>query len=148
MRRTLAALSVALALSLALNAYFAGLAGRPQTFVVWDVPTTIGPKSYLFSTMFDTFTMNIRLEANSTVYVYVFTPSQYVQFYESGGAAKNPVAWYSGETIEFTFNLSRGCAGYVWVVYNPSNHPISVKPYVTATYSPSNEPTGVCANTP
>lgn len=137
---------VALVLSLALNAYLVGFTRRPQTFVVWDVPTTIKPKSYLFSTMFDTFTMSIRLEANSTLYVYVFTPSQFVQFYESGGAVKNSVVWYFGETIEFTFNLSRGCAGYVWVVYNPSDHPVSVKPYVTATYSPSSQPTGVCAN--
>lgn len=148
MRLLTAVALVLLALSLSLNVYLIETLWRPHPLVVWDVPATIGPKSYLFSTMFDTFVMNIYIRANSTVYVYVFTPTQYAQFHESGGAIRNAVASYSGETIRFSFNLSRGCAGYVWVIYNPSDLPVSVQPYVTATYSPSRSATGACAQSP
>ncbi len=133
-------------MSMALNAYFVTLIVHPRPLAVWNVPAVVKPHSYLFSTMFDTFKMHIHIDANSTVYVYVFTPSEYVAFYDSGGSVRSSVEAFSGEAISFTFNLSTGCAGYVWVVYNPSNSAVLVQPDVTAVYSPSSQATGACSN--
>jgi len=147
MRYAVALIIALLLVSVFLNFYLITQIVHPRPLVVWNVPATVEPNSYLFSTMFDTFKMSINIRANSTVYVYVFTPSEFVDFYESGGAVRNPVQSYAGDSISFTFNLSTGCAGYIWVIYNPSNTPVVIKPYVTAVYSPSSQATGVCSHT-
>ncbi|MEM0120041.1 MAG: hypothetical protein QW688_01180 [Thermoprotei archaeon] len=147
MRHIVIAMFAMLLVSVALNLVFVSQLTHPKPLVVWNVPATITPNGYLFSTMFDTFKMYIDIHANSTVYVYVFTPSQFAEFYQSRGAIRSAVQSYQGTTINFTFTLSTGCAGYVWVVYNPSSSPIEVKPYVTAAYSPSAQATGVCSQT-
>ncbi len=147
MRYAVGLIIALLIVSVFLNFYLLAQIAHPRPVVVWNVPATVKPGDYLFSTMFDTFKMYIDIRANSTVYVYVFTPSEFADFYESGGAVRNPVQSYAGESISFTFNLSTGCAGYIWVIYNPSSAPVVIKPYVTAIYSPSSQATGVCSNT-
>ncbi|MEM3670715.1 MAG: hypothetical protein QW767_03110 [Thermoprotei archaeon] len=149
MEKVLAALiAAALILSLGLNVYFILLyergGVRGESFVVWNVETNVQPGKYLFSTMFDTFRMHIALSANSTIYVYVMTPSQYAEF-QSTGKPVGYVAKYSGDKINVEWNLSTGCAGYLWIIYNPLPVTVAVKPDVVATYSPSPNPTGACA---
>jgi hypothetical protein len=116
-----------------------------SSYVVWNVPTTLSAHSYLFSSMFDTFEMSVTLNANSSVYVYVFTPTEYVWFQTNSASPPSYAAFYSGKYIHFVWNLSEGCGGYLWVVYNPSAHTVLITPYVVATYHPSTAPTGVCA---
>jgi hypothetical protein len=151
MKALVVALIVLLAASLTVNLYLAVRlgSGEPvgQKVTVWNVPATIKPHSYLFSSMFDTFKMQVQLDSNSSVYVYVFTPTEYVDFQENSANAQKWEARFSGNIIDFNWNLSTGCAGYVWVVYNPSLQTVLVKPYVTAVYDPAQNPTGVCAAT-
>lgn len=118
---------------------------RGGTFEVWNVPTTVKSREYLFSTMFDTFRMSVTLHSNSTIYVYVFTASQYAEF-QSTGHPYSYVAKYEGVNVVFTWNLSTGCAGYVWIVYNPLPTTVEVRPDVKAIYDPSPTSTGVCAS--
>jgi hypothetical protein len=150
MKPLVVAFIAVLAVSLSVNLYLGARleTGEPfgQKVIVWNVPATIKPHSYLFSSMFDTFKMQVELNSNSSIYVYVFTPTEYVDFQENSANAQKWEARFSGSVISFDWNLSTGCAGYIWVVYNPSSQAVLVKPYVTAVYDPAQSPTGVCAS--
>ncbi len=126
-----------------LKDYFAPPIG--ESLLVWNVPADVTPHSYLFATMFDTFRMSINLRANGTLDVYVFTPTQYAAFEQNGGRPSAYVGYYSGSQISFEWNLSTGCAGYVYVIYDPGSTVLQIVPHVTATYSPSSVSTGICS---
>lgn len=112
-------------------------------FVIWNTPTYLYSNSYLFFSFPDTFAVHMQLSSSSPLTVYVMTTEQFIEYAKSG----IPVSYvekFSGQHIDFWFNLSTGCAGYVGIITSVSS--TTVYPNETAVYMPASHPTGACAS--
>ncbi len=119
------------------------LINNSPAFVIWNTPETISPGNYLFFSIPDTFIVHFQLNSSSYVSVYVLTTEQFIQ-YAKTGIITSYVDKYQGNHIDFWFNLSSGCAGYVGII--TSNEGATIYPNEIAAYMPASQPTGICAS--
>lgn len=101
--------------------------------------------NYLTGQIPDTFISHFVIQSNQTVTLAILTTFGYVQFVNSGGNLSGIYPKYvdTGKDINFWFNQSTGCAGYMFVVV--ANVTVKIIPNETAIYKPSSVPTGICS---
>ncbi len=116
--------------------------GKEPLLSIWNQNISEPPKSYIFLTIPDTFSVHMQYVSNVTTDIIIMDNKNYIAW-----ANKQPytaVATYTGTSISFWFNESDGCAGYVAVITQPNGDAFSLVPHETALYAPSNHSTGAC----
>ncbi len=124
---------------------FSFLDGKPY-ITVWNEPSSIGPDSYSFLTIPDTFKVHMQYNASVDTYFIVMTNQQYIYWVRSGGSLANDTTLMKeGNNISVWFNQSTGCAGYVAVIESLNKQPVSISPDEQILYAPASQPTGACS---
>jgi len=130
-------------------AYHSGSLG--MTVSVWNVPVQLYPGEMGFGAMFDAFDNHLILNSSQPITLAIMTPWEYGSLYNCASTTYNyssclsaNATVYRGSHINVWFNLSEGCAGYVYVIYSDSDNPAYIKPDVSAHYNPAAKITGVC----
>jgi hypothetical protein len=119
--------------------------GNNPLMTVWNEPTVLGPDSYSFLTIPDTFKVHMMYNASVSTNFIVMTNQQYVDWVNTKNLNNNYVAMQTGKDISMWFNESTGCAGYVAVIESVSGSAVSISPDEKILYDPASSPTGACA---
>ncbi len=123
---------------------FSFFEGKPF-ITIWNEPTSLGPDSYSFLTIPDTFKVHMLYNASTTTRFIVMTNQQYVDWVNTKNLNNNYVAIETGKNISLWFNQSTGCAGYVAVIESVSGNAVNISPDEKILYDPASSPTGACA---
>lgn len=123
---------------------FSFFEGKPL-ITIWNEPTSLGPDSYSFLTIPDTFKVHMQYNASVTTNFIVMTNEQYVNWVNTKNLNNNYVAIETGKNISLWFNQSTGCAGYVAVIESVSGSAVAISPDEKILYDPASSPTGACA---
>ena len=119
--------------------------GSKPLITVWNQPTVLGPDSYSFLTIPDTFKVHMVYNASVPTDFIVMTNQQYVEWVNTRQINNNYVAIEKGQNISMWFNESTGCAGYVAVIESISGSAVTISPDEKILYDPATSPTGACA---
>ena len=125
---------------------FTFLDGKPY-ITIWNEPSNVGPDSYSFLTIPDTFKVHMEYNASVDTYFIVMTNQQYIYWKNNGETITNgdTTLLREGRNISVWFNQSTGCAGYVAVIESVNKQPFSLIPNEQILYDPANAPTGACS---
>ncbi|MGC8533246.1 MAG: hypothetical protein ACP5MV_01280 [Candidatus Parvarchaeum sp.] len=118
--------------------------GKPL-ITIWNEPTVLGPDSYSFLTIPDTFKVHMVYNASTVTNFVVMTNQQYVNWVNTKDLNHDYVALETGKNISFWFNESTGCAGYVAIIEAVSGSAVTISPDEKILYDPASSPTGACA---
>ncbi len=112
---------------------------------IWNEPSYLGPDSYSFLTIPDTFEIHMVYNASADTNFIIMTNQQYVEWVNTKDIKNDYVLMQTGSNISVWFNQSAGCAGYIAIIESVSGSAISISPDEQALYDPASQPTGVCA---
>lgn len=90
--------------------------------------------------MMDTFDNHIVITSNKTISLQVLSIPEYEAYIR--GENYTITTNYLSKNIDFWFNESEGCSGYIYLVQ--TNQSTRVFPDVSAKYNPSSNATGIC----
>ena len=105
--------------------------------VVDSIPQEFPQNSAYEYPMQDTYVNHVQLASTNSVVAMVASLSQLESLSENRTPLlyfHNYTAAYYGNSINFWFNLSLGCAAYVLVVFSPNGSPFKIYPNIS-TYS-------------
>lgn len=111
---------------------------------IWyDMNATILPSKWIEWELLDTFVNHIQVSSNQSIDFVIFSIDNFLNY-----SAHFPyVTFYNqtGQSMNYSVNITQGCAGYVLVMFNKLNTTAKIVPDITATYAPTPFLTGYCA---
>lgn len=110
---------------------------------IWTLPQQVLPNRYVVWELLDTFDNHISISTNTTSNAMILDIFQFVNF--ASGQPYATIFNSTGTHFQYDEPVSEGCAVYVLVVRNLSNHPMNIIPNVTATYEYTPFLTGYCS---
>ena len=118
---------------------------------IWQRNASVKGRGYLEMGLLDTFDNHIQAQADTNITIAVMTIDQYsilrADVFYGLNHPYNTTAFYNGTRINFWFNQSEGCSGYIYIIYR-NDHTLrgfNVSMNTTAVYNPASNQTGVCA---
>jgi hypothetical protein len=105
---------------------------------------TIPGSSYKFGMMLPGFANHLNFSAgNVSVTLDILTPQNYAYFAtdNSFGIYRS----YTGTSQNIWFNVTAGCKGFIYVITDGTNSPVTLTTNISAIYEPSGLTDGVCS---
>ena len=110
-----------------------------------QITQTIGANEYVLGTLADTFAIHFEESSNVTLKLVIMNINQYNQYVATG--IENVTRIQTGKNINFWFNESEGCSGYVDLLTSLNGESFSYEPNDSVEYRPSPVVTGFCIQT-